>query len=80
MLDSNDVISKEDNEYYTKSFLKNNNGELFIKWNWAAFIFGPSWLCYRKTHQKYKESISFFHKYLLFVYYFRDKVSLTQWQ
>ncbi len=43
--------------YYLKIFDQFGNKNFFIKWNWAAFLFGPYWLGYRRM---YGLAIAFF--------------------
>jgi hypothetical protein len=39
--------------YYEKAFEDNKAGTLFLKWNWAAFIFSYGWLAYRKAYKPF---------------------------
>lgn len=36
--------------YYANAETKENPGDIFFHWNWAAFFFGPLWLAYRKSY------------------------------
>ena len=48
-------------DYYLKKFKQFDRGDSVAGWNWAALIFGPLWLLYRKMY-------SFYLLYLIFLF------------
>ena len=36
---------------YVDIYAKNEGKKFFLSWNWAAFLFGFNWLCYRKMYK-----------------------------
>lgn len=43
-------IGAKNLDYYAKVFRRNKEKDNFVSWNWAAFLFAPFWLAYRKMY------------------------------
>ena len=56
-------------DYYTIAAQHHKPGRIFPRWNWAAFVFGPTWLAYRRC---YLYTVLFFAVYLFALWHYKE--------